>query len=191
MIWKKKRIAPLKPKQNEKKREKTGIPKMKREKPKTFSSGWAIISTDLTEYYAKNIMTSLDDEMKERTKKGEVTFKFELVDLQKISIGLSPAELIEFQKKYRDSYQRLDRVVLKRMEESQKPIVKLKRKAYNALPEVKKRKKILAKRRRAILRLLKKKRPDDYKEALELCEETLNSKDNSSVAVDGATTTAQ
>jgi hypothetical protein len=153
-------------KKEKKKREKTGIPKMERPKPRRFESGFAVILHGLPEKMAEGVKKNLDEEMKERQEKGDDIYTVELIPLDKIAVVLSPKEEEAFNLLYREKYRNLDRVKLKRLEESSKLEVKLKRKEYNAKKSVKERKKELAKKRREYLREIKNENPERYKQKI-------------------------
>jgi hypothetical protein len=155
------------------KREKTGIPKMPRVKPRTFENGFGIIIPGLPKELANDMISQLNAEMEDRKVTGQAVYPAELIPADKIHIVMSPEERKAHDLAYRESYRKLPRVVLKRLEESSKPSIKFKRKTYNAKKEVKERKKQLAKRRRAILKLIKKKDRNAYKEAEEAADALL------------------
>lgn len=172
------------------KREKTGIPKMPRVKPRTFESGFGIIIPKLPKDQATEMFDQLMAEMEDRKKLGHEIYEPELIPANKLQIVMSPEERKIHNDNYRDSYRNLDRVKLKRLEDSSKPSTKLKRKHYNAQKEVKERKKQLAKRRRAILKFVKKQDREKYNEAEKAADALLALKAASSVTnVVGAAST--
>lgn len=173
------------------KREKTGIPKMPREKPRTFDSGFGLIIPGLPKDQAQAMFKQLQDEMEERKTLGQEVWAPELIPANKIHIVMSPEEKKIHNDNYRTSYRNLPKVQLKRLEESSKPTTKLKRKNYNAKKEVKERKKLLAKRRRAILKEIKKKNREIYGEAEKAADLLLSLKSAKPDPVDGNGSTAE
>jgi hypothetical protein len=158
-----------KPRQR-KEREKTGIPRAKKPKPKRFGEGFGIIIQGLPEEEARAMRRQLEDEMKDRKKAGKTYYKPSFHDSESLFLGLTPEEEKKFALEYRAKYRMLPRVQKRRLEESEKEETKLKRQAYNKRPDIKAKKKILAKKRRKILREMKKNDPSGYKKAQRICD---------------------
>lgn len=132
-------------------------------------NGFFILIKNL-EHSSREIAVSLADQMqeglteenKEREKLGMPCLEFSVFDGDQIRIYPNEMEIMERNRKYRQNYRKLPKVVMQRIKNSKLPEVIQKRREYSSREDVKKRKRLNSTVRRLGLRTLKEINPTIY-----------------------------